>query len=286
MPRLRVLAGPSVDELVEVSVNSGTAVDVKSDIFEGQVAVYLKDFVDPSGAISDSSYFNKAERMGVTWSIQMQGRFLQPYSTNDVLFGNTFEKPLNLPWGFNTALRFMQYIDPTLEQDLASQSKPWALSPLISTMPYLEHRRIAHDAEVPPFPPETPTANDTSLLYSSGDRRVYFRDVEHRKEVTLGPEDLIIADFCYNYVSFGPSGVGVSLPGGFSLDLTSYWDGEPVRFVCCERSSEDGLPWGRTFWCVVFEREDEEEEGSAEESEEGEEDAEGADDQSIGDDVD
>jgi len=43
-----------------------------------------------------------------------------------------------------------------------------------------------------------------------------------------------------------------------------YWDGQPVRFVCCERKtqqvpgthagndcSED--PWGRMFWCVQIE---------------------------------
>ena len=43
-----------------------------------------------------------------------------------------------------------------------------------------------------------------------------------------------------------------------------YWDGQPVRFVCCERKRQadgDGLgegdadsdvPWGRVLWCVVI----------------------------------
>ena len=45
-----------------------------------------------------------------------------------------------------------------------------------------------------------------------------------------------------------------------------YWDGQPVRFMCCERkrrSESDGgggeeggaddVPWGRVLWCVAIE---------------------------------
>ena len=71
MPRLRVLAGPSLDELVPIHANSGKPVRVSSDAFEGQVAVYIKGFADEEGRVTDSEYFKK--RSGVTWSIQMQG---------------------------------------------------------------------------------------------------------------------------------------------------------------------------------------------------------------------
>ena len=37
-----------------------------------------------------------------------QGRFLVPTSADDILFGNTFDMPLKLPWGTNTLLKFMQ----------------------------------------------------------------------------------------------------------------------------------------------------------------------------------
>lgn len=45
----------------------------------------------------------------------------------------------------------------------------------------------------------------------------------------------------------------------------NYWDGQPVRFMCCERKrpAADGegeggaessdVPWGRVLWCVVIE---------------------------------
>ncbi len=42
-----------------------------------------------------------------------------------------------------------------------------------------------------------------------------------------------------------------------------YWDGQPVRFVCCERKregegecegdTESDTPWGRVLWCVAIE---------------------------------
>ena len=57
----------------------------------------------------------------------------------------------------------------------------------------------------------------------------------------------------------------MNLPGGISFDLMNYWDGQPVRFMCCERKrpagadgdaegdAESDVPWGRVLWCVVIE---------------------------------
>jgi hypothetical protein len=120
------------------------------------------------------------------------GRFLKPYDADDVVFGNIFDKTLNLPWGSGAALKLMKYIDPTLEQDLGSATKPWALSPLISTMPYIEYKKYdpaASKQEV--FPPRKPIAEDTATLKAgetADQRRAYFRDVEHRKQVPFGPD--------------------------------------------------------------------------------------------------
>lgn len=36
------------------------------------------------------------------------GRFLKEYSADDILFGNTFDRPLSLPWGSGAALSFMK----------------------------------------------------------------------------------------------------------------------------------------------------------------------------------
>ena len=71
MPRLRILAGSSMSDLVPIHADSGVPVPVSSDAFEGQLAVFIKGFTDEDGQVRDSEYFRK--RSGVTWSIQMQG---------------------------------------------------------------------------------------------------------------------------------------------------------------------------------------------------------------------
>ncbi|KAI0087392.1 DUF1769-domain-containing protein [Irpex rosettiformis] len=287
MPRLRVLAGASLTNLKEIKANTGEGIDVSSDVFEGKVAVYIKDFVDARGTVQTSAYFEHEERKDVTWSIQFQGRFLKAYSANDILFGNVFDKPLPIPWGFSTILGFMKYVDPTLEQDLQSQSMPWALSPLISTMTYLAHSTASDSQESTSFPPKSPIRDDTSTLPFQGsvrppelpadtpgtadERRAFFKIVEHRELVTFGPNDLIIADFCYNFLLFSPCGVQLKLPGGFSLDMMRFWDGRPVNFVCGARRSQDSpdqSPLGEVFFCLAIEvlrddKEDEEEDEAA-----------------------
>ena len=52
------------------------------------------------------------------------------------------------------------YIDPTLEHDLTSPTKPWALSPLISTMPYFAHSRRS-----PQFPGTVSLVDKTEELH-------------------------------------------------------------------------------------------------------------------------
>ncbi|KAI0346420.1 DUF1769-domain-containing protein [Trametopsis cervina] len=289
MPRLRVLVGPSADKLTEVKANTDEGIDVSSDTFEGKVAVYIKDFADPSGKVQTSPYFEQPERKDVTWSIQFQGRFLKPHAGNDILFGNVFDKPLPIPWGFSTILGFMHYVDPTLEQDLQSKTKPWALSPLISTMPHFVHARVQSSGDAPAFPPSKPISDDSSKLslkdgtvpeelaeQSAQARRAFFKTPEHRNLITLGPDDLVTADFCYNYLIFSQTGVQLKIPGGFSLDMMKFWDGRPVHFVCGARKeqtgSEHGPPIGEVFWCVAIEvLQDEEEENDEDDEDEGEE---------------
>lgn len=128
MPRLRVLAGPTAEDLVPITdiVNTGQAHTISSEHFEGKIAIYVKNFVDPKGRRLTSEYFEREDRKGITWSIQVQGmywdpsvrasssdvlytgRFLQPRSADDIMFGNIFEKRLKLPWGSGAALKFMQ----------------------------------------------------------------------------------------------------------------------------------------------------------------------------------
>jgi Protein of unknown function (DUF1769) len=129
-PRLKVLVGTSIDTMVPITslVNTNTAHRFSSELFEGDIAVNIKGLTDPEGRVRDSEYFSRGDRQGITWSVQVQGkviairvvrrrvfanpsgvgRFLNTHSADDILFGNTFDRPLKLPWGSTAALKFMQ----------------------------------------------------------------------------------------------------------------------------------------------------------------------------------
>ncbi|CAE6466768.1 unnamed protein product [Rhizoctonia solani] len=267
-PSLKVSLGPNLDELEEISFNDGSSHVIQSRLFEGAISVHIKgDFGGTDN--SKNTYFNDESRTARTWSIGIQGRFLQEINGNDILFGNVFDRPLNLPWGFSAVLSFAQYVDPTLEHDLYGE-KPWALSPFLSTMPYLQ--RIELDPAVPiptglPAPittersrpalapalesESTPAARRKPALAPALEsestpaaRRKYFTDESHRKEITLTPRDLIQADFVHGHIQF-PS-LTIALPGGVQFDLMYYYDERPVHFVCRKRGTED------TFFVVSF----------------------------------
>jgi hypothetical protein len=281
--------------------------------------------------VSYTPTFIKSKQAIYHRKITLPGEFLRSHNENeklsadDILFGNIFDRPLKLPWGSGAAFKFMSYIDPTLNHDLGSQTKPWALSPLISTMPHFAHIRLSPphsndkknvDSEVlsddpteaPLFPPIHSLIDDTSKLYKavvkldssavtpqaastketepqssatdahdseikpneilpefldSTQRRAFFSDALHRQKVVFGPQDVITTDFCYGFLEFSPS-LSLVIPGGITFDLMKYWDGQPVRFVCCERKrgGEDNKneePWGPVFWCVSIELADDEE---------------------------
>ncbi|KAG1736139.1 uncharacterized protein EDB91DRAFT_1143079 [Suillus paluster] len=164
--RLRVRVGPSMDKLVCITdkVNSGKAHDISSELFEGKVAINIKGFTNPTGEELSAEYFDREDRKGITWSIQVQGRFLQANSADDIMFGNTFDKRLKLPWGAGVALKFMKYVDASLEHDLMSETKPWALSPLIATMPYFVHERLDDVRASPLLECKRSEFTDTSQL--------------------------------------------------------------------------------------------------------------------------
>jgi hypothetical protein len=79
MPRLRVVAGPSIEALVPISTNSDVPHTIVSDAFEGQILTYVKDFTDEHGNVLDSEYFGREDRKGITWSVQVQGMSLRMF---------------------------------------------------------------------------------------------------------------------------------------------------------------------------------------------------------------
>lgn len=77
-PRLRVLAGTSPDTMVPITslVNTGVAHTLSSPLFEGSIAAHIKGMTDEQGRARDSEYFSREDKAGITWSIQVQGGFI------------------------------------------------------------------------------------------------------------------------------------------------------------------------------------------------------------------
>lgn len=71
-------------------------------------------------------------------------------------------------------------------------------------------------------------------------------------------------DFCYGFITFPE--LYLTLPAGISFDLMRYWDGQPVRFACCRRTTNGAVPEDEDmFWCVEIRmaRSDSDSEGSS-----------------------
>lgn len=118
---------------------------------------------------------------------------------------------------------------------------------------------------------QRPPAPEEMHFENSAARRSYFSNAANRQRAVFGPSDVITTDFCYGFIEFSPS-LSLRLPGGVSFDLMRYWDGQPVRFVCCERKDpadvqsegDNTTPWGKIFWCIAIEQYEDSQESGAE----------------------
>ncbi|KAL7416809.1 hypothetical protein BDY24DRAFT_378323 [Mrakia frigida] len=285
MPKLKISVStsspPSPSTSTLLSPNSSTPTRIRSETFEGDVLVRIKGFTGESAdgkerrsPEGEPAYFESASRKGKTWSIFVRGRFLEEIDGDDLVFGNVFENPIrdSLPWGTSVAVKFMHYLDPTMESDFYAD-KPWALSPLLCTTPFLS---LTPHPPTSPLPPFSSTTDLEPLKENSLDglvanlrrrngqvetddldevrdeekeswaRKSWVNVKENRKAVRIGKEDLVTIDFVQAFLDFND--LSVSLPSvGFHVDLLKYWDGQPVTFVCRNRSGT------KTFFSVSFE---------------------------------
>jgi len=87
-PRLRVLAGTNPNAMVPINsiVNTSKAYPIHTDLFQGEIVANIKGMTDEHGRVRDSEYFRREERQGVTWSIQVQGRYFFWFLTLRMIF--------------------------------------------------------------------------------------------------------------------------------------------------------------------------------------------------------
>ncbi|KAK0547258.1 hypothetical protein OC846_003271 [Tilletia horrida] len=207
-PSLKVSVGPSPDALEPIDVNNDVEPYVVStDAFHGRIAVRVKNyhgFVPGGGEPKrEAKYFTGGYGKDMTWSIQVQGRFLEEgVTTDDVVFGNFFDKPLKhlLPYGTSIVLKAAPLIDPTIKFDLYAD-EPWAYSPLIGTMYRFNVKRLPtapattssaeedfKDTNWPVFP--TPEQKEEENHYIKDDTAplLYLPDDADKLDETIGAD--------------------------------------------------------------------------------------------------
>ncbi|KAF8981422.1 hypothetical protein BGZ46_002849 [Entomortierella lignicola] len=173
MVKLRVTVGGSYTDLAIVNCNDELhPIEFDAPEFKGRAVVRIKDFVgitnDGSEPIYNSEYFNGRNRR---FSFQIEGRFKREWDGQQVYFGTDFDRPVELPDGFDMMFKVARYIDPVVRTHIPKDGKPWILSPLVSSINTMS---AWHPNDVKlPSPPTTPRPSmDVSRAFSMSESAV------------------------------------------------------------------------------------------------------------------
>ncbi|TIA81604.1 hypothetical protein E3P92_00389 [Wallemia ichthyophaga] len=243
--KLKILAGSTIDDCEAVDYQGGKPVDVNNPHFTGQVAVLLKNDEQ------SHPYFNDESNKGITWSIQLCGVLHDDdVDCDNLVFGNQFSHPIrqHLPWGSAMAVKFIKYLDPTLTEDLQSDT-PWAFSPLCSTV---ERLNVSDNSDTSKMKNEQDLIieEDISCLIHKDEtskpkcgnasaRKKWFKSESRRKGLNLSKKRVAF-DFAKGFINF--STLSLSFPEiGLNIGLLKHWDGQPVRFYL--RNSNTGVDY-------------------------------------------
>lgn len=243
--RLRVLAGPSIRELERVPVNNDAhPMLLDTPDIAARLCVRIRDFagIPNPGSSHHSPYFATNSDL---YSIQLQARFKRTWPANDIVFGNEFERKINLPPGSSIALKFVQWFDPGLEADIFGD-QPWAYSPLVVTMNTIkvedqasqrqEQEAKTDDIDLPPWPSPNgeriteswPSSicpsTEKAIFTKPSERRSYFSLRPNLQNFEISPNHVYNLDFFNPYIDF--NNYALKLPVGFAISVLKYWDGQ------------------------------------------------------------
>lgn len=134
MPRLKVQVGSDRFYMEDCRLNDTSRPhEIDTEHFVGRVLVRILDAPGAKEGESGREYFEGRSRK---FCIQIEGRFKQRWSGNDVLFGTDFDRFVDFPRApFNAGMRVAKYIDPCTFYELHPDSgRPYIMSPYIACM--------------------------------------------------------------------------------------------------------------------------------------------------------
>lgn len=238
-----------IEELETMLVNDESkSVHINNAYFEGYVKVRLRNYdglpvgPDKKTLKPNSPYFLNNNNLS---SIEVSGVFKNGplkdggWPASDLYFGNHFDSPLNLPYGFSIAQKFATYFDPGLKMELDSD-KPYAHSPLLVTMNTINLSKLNPGDTVPQTlaaEAGRPLVEDTRIIPGVGDkedsdgtlRRKVLSNSANLEKVHLNSDILFRGDFYNPYLDFDKRGVKIPL---LTIPIMNYWGGQPLTYVC------------------------------------------------------
>ena len=134
MPHLQVLVGPDRFNLEPCRVNDTQRPhEINTEHFVGRVLVRVLDAPGAKEGEPGREYFLDRSRK---FCIQIEGRFKQRWSGEQVHFGTDFDKFIDFPRApFNAGMRIAKMIDPCTFYELHPPSgRPYIMSPYIACM--------------------------------------------------------------------------------------------------------------------------------------------------------
>ncbi|KAK6077021.1 hypothetical protein SCUP515_05204 [Seiridium cupressi] len=282
---MRVTAGSTynVDHQEEVPVNSPNVTKISNEFMDVELNVRVQNYKGlPRNSPTTSAYFSQPLHDYNKDQYSISFRFTpkkpskeasnsekeQPangISASDLQFGNDFDHPIRdrLPPGFNTAMGIVRWwIDPGLDGD-AYADEPYLYGPALSSFNAIHVGEGEHDPEKGGLWFEE--GGDEAGLEAR--RAIGAPDVAKQRMKWALREDskekwvfehgkTYCADFFNPYLDFGD--FSLKLPG-FTLPIMKYWDGQGLRYVLRNKSTND------TYLVVIFNlylKEDVNEDGS------------------------
>ncbi|ORX74593.1 hypothetical protein DL89DRAFT_264427, partial [Linderina pennispora] len=261
---LRVRAGPNTETMQNIDVNyEHTPLRIRDARVQG--------LHQPTPAIRhrpQPAYFANGFSRRALYSIQIVGQFLKSGLTaDDIIFGNFFDRRLDLPPFSGLYEWFMKRMDRTLILDMKSD-KPSACSPLLATVQKLSTWKTNQHGPPATSVPEINTkilreiqpmegVFDESgrvaenfpikdhLNTESKKRRQWFERTSHRQHWKIKPDDVYACDFYSPFIDVNNQ--CVRMPNSIVEPMPYFDPDTPLRYECRTR---DGR---HTFFAVQFE---------------------------------
>ncbi|WFD01909.1 hypothetical protein MOBT1_000589 [Malassezia obtusa] len=134
MPRLEVKVGADRFHMEPANLNDNLRPnEINSPYFCGRVLVRILNAPGAQQGQPGQEYFTDRTRK---FCIQIEGRFRQEWSADDILFGTDFDKFVPFPRApFNAGMRVARLIDPcTFYEEHPPSGRPYIMSPYLACM--------------------------------------------------------------------------------------------------------------------------------------------------------